>query len=74
MKLVCIKVTNFYYRRKDIIELNGLTLGKVYSTIFTVSIDEYYVSNDDGFMHYYPKHWFITLQESRRLKLKKLGI
>lgn len=69
MKVVCIDISP----RGSIKGHQGLTLDKKYEVI---SDDALYfeVINDDGFKCSYRKIRFVSLDEFRESKLKKLGI
>jgi hypothetical protein len=72
MKVVCTQ--NIDHNGKMI----DLTIGKLYITYHDTSRYNYkyfyYIVNDQGFINLYNKNVFITLQESRGLKLKKLEL
>jgi hypothetical protein len=82
MKLVCIsrEYDNNGYDNcayYGICDLN-ITIGMLYNTFECedkyISSIYYLVCDDTGERIYYPKKLFITLQESRRIKLEKLGV
>lgn len=73
MKIVYIKK----YRSQGL--QHELTYGKVYETVDGVgipSIDNfnYWIINDKGNKVFYSRNNFITLEESRNIKLKELEI
>jgi hypothetical protein len=65
MRVVCIDNNS-----RDV----SLTLGKVYIAVYYYENGFYNLEDDLGKTYSYSSHRFITLKESRRLKLKKIGI
>lgn len=69
MKIVCIKKfksTNLKYE---------LTYGKVYDTLPknpNTLVDDYKVVCDRGFLEYYSKNMFVTLEEWRQEKINQI--
>jgi threonyl-tRNA synthetase len=64
-----------YIGRQVVNSYLDLTKDNVYETVETNNFENaYLIINDSGIFRFYNKNIFITLQESRRLKLKKLGI
>ena len=62
MKIVCIDNKNCAF---------NLTIDKIYNT-YDDDLCNYYMYNDGGHFHYYPKEWFKPLSEVRNEKIDKL--
>jgi hypothetical protein len=58
----------------EILSSFRLTLGKIYECQFTSTFYSYPIIADDGKLWYCPKHFFLTLEEYRNKRLKKLDI
>jgi hypothetical protein len=74
MKVICIS---------NKLKYTGITIGKEYEIIpellsqisdFYINDDIYHIRNNNGFDFYYPKEYFITIEEYRDKKLNELGI
>ena len=62
LKVICTRKNSFYF-----------TIGKEYYA--RIHDDEYYtVENDKGFVGYFHRKFFSTIEEIRDDKLKQLGI
>jgi hypothetical protein len=76
-KIVCIN--NIHHSLNE--KIGGLNIGKTYDAIYLDNdgINVYYynynvsVNNDDGIWIFYPKEYFVSLSEYRKIKLEKLN-
>ncbi len=71
MKLICVKNIDILSKNR-----NPLTINKKYHVLFLKDPFNYIieVEDDSGVKNWYPKDWFITIEEYRQQKLEELGI
>lgn len=66
MLVICIKNSTPIYKY-------SLTIDKLYNAVEVNNSSVYLITNDEGTSNRYKKYLFISLAESRKLKLVKLN-